>query len=96
VTLVEERKATEPWVPDILNIGTRGVRVKIWTFLFVNPSQWFTAQEIAGYLSMPLSTVQVALKDIRILGPRIESEDTKRSGKGRPKKRYRYQAILQT
>jgi len=93
---MKERRATEPWVPEILKMGTRGVRVKIWTFLFLNPSRWFNAQQIAEYLGMPLSTVQVAIKDVRIIGPGIRCEDIERSGKGRPEKRYRYQRILPT
>lgn len=84
----------EPWVPEILKIGTRGVRAKIWTFLFVNKPYWFTAQEIAKHLDMPLSTVQVALKDVRILGPGIVYEDIERSGKGRREKKYSYQGLL--
>ena len=77
-----------PWVPPILKLGTRGVRTKIWTFLYVNENRWFTAKEISRYLKMPLSTVQLALKDIRQYAPRIISDDKYKSGKGRPEKIY--------
>jgi predicted transcriptional regulator len=84
-----------PEVPEILRTGTRGVRVKIWTFLYLNEPRWFTAQQIAEYLKMPLSTVQVALKDLRSLAPRIQCQDIDREGKGRPEKEYSFQKILQ-
>lgn len=87
---MEKGKSTDAWIPKILRIGRRGVRAKIWTFLFVNRPNWFTAQEIAGYLGMPLSTVQVAIKDVCALSPRIDNEDIKKLGKGRPEKRYRF------
>lgn len=81
-------------VPEILRMGTRGVRIKIWTFLYLNQPSWFTAQEIAEHLNMPLSTVQVALKDLRLLAPRIQSENKQRFSKGRPEKQYCFQQIL--
>jgi predicted transcriptional regulator len=84
----------EVWVPPILRIGHRGVRAKIWAFLYVNQSRWFTAKEISEHLDMPLSTVQVALKDLLILGPRIESRDKDRSGRGRPEKEYSFQRVI--
>ena len=52
---------------------------------------WFTAQDVAEHLDMPLSTVQVALKDLRVLAPRIISKDKERSSKGRPEKEYSFQ-----
>ena len=93
VAHLEEGRVMEPWVPRILIIGKRGVRVKIWTFLYVNRPHWFTAQQIAKFLSMPLSTAQAALKDVRVLGPGLECEDKERSGKGRPEKKYGFQGI---
>jgi len=80
-----------PLVPEILKIGTRGVRTKIWTFLYLNQPNWFTSQEIAKYLDMPLSTVQVALKDICSIAPRIKCRDKPKIGKGRPEKMYSFQ-----
>ena len=88
---MEEERGKGVWVPDILKIGSRGVLAKIWAFLYVNRPMWFTAQEIAEYLDMPLSTVQVALKDLRVLAARIICEDKERSGKGRPEKEYSFQ-----
>ena len=84
----------EPQVPEILKVGTRGVRAKIWTFLYLNQPEGFTAQKIAQHLEMPLSTVQVALKDICSIAPRILSRDIERTVKGRPEKEYRFQKIL--
>ena len=52
-----------------------------------------SAQEIAEHLDMPLSTVQVALKDLR-LAPRRLCRDIEKSGKGRPEKEYSFQRIL--
>lgn len=83
------------WVPNILKVGRRGVRAKIWAFMHANPSRGFTAREIAKYLEMPLSTVQIALKDLCSLAPRIKPRDKEREGKGRPEKEYRFQRILQ-
>ena len=80
-------------VPEILKVGTRGVRAKIWTFLYLNKSHWFTAQEMSQYLEMPLSTVQVALKDIRSIAPRIKCKDKPKNGKGRPEKEYSFQKM---
>ena len=79
-----------PWVPEILKAGTRGVRAKIWIFLYLNQPDWFTSQEISGHLDMPLSTVQVALKEICSIAPRIRCRDKQRSGKGRPEKEYMF------
>jgi predicted transcriptional regulator len=80
-----------PWVPEILKVGTRGVRSKIWTFLYLNQPDWFTSNEISEHLDMPLSTVQVALKEICSIAPRIEYRDKPQSGKGRPEKEYSFQ-----
>ena len=66
------------WVAEVLKIGNRGVRAKIWTFLYVNESRWFTAKEISDYLEMPHSTVQVALKDLLRYAPRVWSVDKER------------------
>jgi len=83
------------WVPEILKVEKRGVRAKIWTFIYLNTPRWFTAQEISNHLGMPLSTVQMALKDLRDIAPRIDSRDKEISGKGRPEKEYRFQRLLQ-
>jgi len=83
-----------PRVPEILKVGTRGVRAKIWTFLYLNQSNWFTAQEMSKYLEMPLSTVQVALKDICSIAPRIRCKDKPKNGKGRPRKEYSFHKTL--
>jgi len=82
------------WVPEILKIGTRGVRAKIWAFLYVNENRWFTAKEISGYLEMPLSTVQVTLKDLLPYAPRVWSWDKGRTGRGRPEKMYSFQRSI--
>jgi len=89
-------KLDEVWVPEILRIGTRGVRAKIWAFLYVNEAKWFSAKQIAAYLDMPLSTVQVALKDLLPKAPRVTSVDRERSGKGRPEKIYSFQRFIQS
>ena len=78
------------WVPAVLKVGTRGVRAKIWAFLLVNESSWFTAKDISTHLDMPLSTVQVALKDLLLIAPRIQSNDKDRFRKGRPEKEYSF------
>ena len=57
----------------------------------MNERRWFTAREISGYLEMPLSTVQVALKDLLRIAPRVWSLDKDRVGRGRPEKRYSFQ-----
>jgi predicted transcriptional regulator len=85
----------EVQVPEILRLGRRGVRVKIWTLLRVNKNRWFTAKEISEHLGMPLSTVQIALKDLRILAPRIRCRDKDRFGRGRPEKEYSFQEMLE-
>jgi hypothetical protein len=79
----------EVFVPQILVLGTRGVRVKIWTFLLLNRPRWFTARQIAQHLRMPLSTVQVALHDLRDIAPNIQDNDRVRSERGRREKEYR-------
>jgi predicted ArsR family transcriptional regulator len=78
-------------VPRILFTGKRGVNIKIWTFLYINDHRWFTAKEISEYLELPLSTVQLSLKRINKIAPRIHSEDIQTEGPGRPEKRYRLQ-----
>jgi len=79
----------QPWVPEILKVGSRGTPIKIWTLLYLNQSKWFTAKEIAKYLGLPLSTIQFALKDLRRL-PRVICQDEPRRSAGRPRKRYKY------
>ena len=81
------------YVPPLLKVGHRGVNVKVWALLRVNPDCWFTSQEIAQCLEMPLSTVQLALKNLRLLAPRVVYRDKPHPGKGRPKKEYQFQRI---
>ena len=73
---------------------TRGVRAKIWAFLLVNDGRWFTAKEISDFLEMPKSTVQVALKNLLQVAPRVWSVDKGRIGKGRPEKMYSFQKFI--
>lgn len=82
------------WAPEGLKIGTRGVRAKIWAFLLVNERRWFTAKEISGYLEIPLSIAQVALKDLLRIAASVWSLDKEREGKGRPGKRYSFQRFI--
>ena len=37
--------------------------------------QWFTSRVIAEYLGLPLSTVQLALRQVDRMAPRVQSED---------------------
>jgi hypothetical protein len=90
-----ERGDEEVFVPNVLLWGTRGVRVKIWTFLFVNKPRWFTARQIAQYLQMPLSTVQVAIHDLLTIAPNIQDNDRIRSDRGRREKEYQFNPINQ-
>jgi hypothetical protein len=43
---------------------------------------------------MPMSTVQVALKDLLQIAPRVWSLDKMREGKGRPEKMYSFQKFI--
>jgi len=43
---------------------------------------------------MPLSTVQVALKDLLDIAPRVWSVDKGREGRGRPEKMYSFQRFI--
>jgi len=89
-------KLDEVWVPEILRVGTRGVRAKIWAFLYVNEGKWFSAKQIASYLDMPMSTVQVSLKDLLPNAPRVISMDREKCGRGRPEKIYSFQRFIQS
>jgi predicted Co/Zn/Cd cation transporter (cation efflux family) len=60
----------------------------------VNERRWFTAREISGFLEMPLSTVQVALRDLLRIAPSVWSLDKEREGKGRPEKSYSFQRFI--
>jgi predicted ArsR family transcriptional regulator len=60
----------------------------------VNERRWFTAKEISDFLEMPLSTVQVSLKDLLQVAPRVWSVDKDRKGKGRPEKMYSFQKFI--
>ena len=81
----------EPEVPVILKMGKRGANIKAWTFLRLNFNQWFTAREVSGYLELPLSTVQLALRRLVRIAPRIESKEIMVDQRGRREKQYRYQ-----
>ena len=81
----------EPEVPGILKLGRRGANVKAWTFLRLNHGQWFTAREVSGYLELPLSTVQLALRRLVVIAPLIESREIMVDQRGRREKQYRYQ-----
>ncbi len=85
----------EPEVPGILKLGRRGANIKAWTFLRLNENQWYTAREISGYLELPLSTVQLALRRLVNIAPRVESEEISVDQRGRREKQYRYQTNLE-
>ncbi len=81
----------EPEVPAILKMGQRGANIKIWTFLRLNENQWYTSKEIAGYLELPLSTVQLTLRRLVIIAPMIQSKEIEVDQRGRREKQYCYQ-----
>ena len=83
----------EPEVPDILKMGRRGSNIKCWTFLRLNENRWFTAREVSGFLELPLSTVQLALRRLVIIAPRIQSEEIQVDQRGRREIKYRFQRI---
>ena len=85
----------EPEVPGILKLGRRGANIKAWTFLRLNENQWYTAREISGYLGLPLSTAQLALRRLDGIAPRIHSQDIMVNQRGRREKQYRYQTNLE-
>jgi predicted transcriptional regulator len=60
----------------------------------VNERRWFTAKEISDHLEMPLSTVQVALRDLLRIAPSVWSLDKEREGRGRPEKSYSFQRFI--
>jgi hypothetical protein len=81
-------------VPEILRTGRHGSNVKVWAFLYVNSGQWFTSRDIAEYLSLPLSTVQLALRQVDRMSPRVQSKDIEVDHRGRREKRYRFQRVV--
>ncbi len=81
-------------IPEILRTGRHGSNVKVWAFLYVNSGQWFTSRDIAGYLSLPLSTVQLALRQVHRMAPRVQREDIEVVYRGRREKRYRLQRVI--
>jgi hypothetical protein len=83
-----------PEVPDILKMGHRGANIKVLTFLRLNPDQWFTARAVSGYLEMPLSTAQLALRRLVGVTHRIQMEDISIDQRGRREKRYRFQRLF--
>ncbi len=83
----------EPEVPQILKMGRRGSSIKVWTFLRLNYGHWFTAREISEYLELPLSTVQIALRTLVNIAPRIESDEIETDQRGRPEHQYRFKQI---
>ena len=78
-------------IPVILRMGRHGSNVKIWTFLYVNSGRWFTSRDISEYLDLPLSTVQLALRRVHRIAPRVQSEEIIVDNRGRREKRYRLQ-----
>ena len=83
----------EPEVPGILKLGHRGANIKAWTFLRLNPDQWYTAREISGYLELPLSTVQLALRRLVTIAPHVKFEEISVDQRGRREIKYRYQTV---
>ncbi len=81
-------------IPGILRTGRHGSNVKVWAFLYVNSGQWFTSRAIAEYLSLPLSTVQLALRQVDRMAPRVQREDIEVDNRGRREKRYRFQRLI--
>ncbi len=81
-------------IPEILRTGRHGSNVKVWAFLYVNSGQWFTSRDTAGYLSLPLSTVQLALRQVHRMTPRVQREDIEVDHRGRRQKRYRFQRLI--
>ena len=81
-------------IPEILRTGHRGANVKVWAFLYVNTGQWFTSRDIAEYLGLPLSTVQLALRQVDRMAPRVQREDIEVDYRGRREKRYRLQRLI--
>ena len=80
-------------IPEILRTGRHGANIKVWAFLYVNSGKWFTSRDIAGYLSLPLSTVQLALRQVHRMAPRVQSKDIEVDHRGRREKRYRFQRL---
>ena len=78
-------------IPEILRTGHRGANVKVWAFLYVNSGQWFTSRDISEYLSLPLSTVQLALRQVDRIAHRVQSKDIEVDHRGRREKKYRFQ-----
>ena len=81
-------------IPEILRTGRHGANIKVWVFLYVNSGQWFTSRDIAGYLRLPLSTVQLAMRQVHRMAPRVESEDIEVDHRGRREKKYRFQRLI--
>jgi len=81
-------------IPEILRTGRHGSNIKVWAFLYVNSGQWFTSRDIAEYLSLPLSTVQLALRKVHRMAPRVQSKDIEVDHRGRREKRYRFQRVV--
>ncbi len=81
-------------IPEILRTGHRGANVKVWAFLYVNSGRWFTSRDVAEYLDLPLSSVQLALRQVYRMAPRVQSEDIEVDHRGRRQKRYRFQRII--
>ena len=85
----------DPEVPGILKMGRRGANVKAWTFLRLNADQWYTSREISGYLELPLSTVQLALRRLVKIAPLIQSREIEVDQRGRREKQYRFQPVTE-
>jgi len=81
-------------IPEILRTGRHGANIKVWAFPYVNSGQWFTSKAIAEILSLPLSTVQLALRQVERIAPRVKREDIEVDHRGRREKRYRFQRFV--
>ncbi len=81
-------------IPEILRTGHRGANIKVWAFLYVNTGQWFTSRDIAEYLGLPLSTVQLALRQVERMAPRVKRKDIEVDHRGRREKKYRFHRLI--
>ncbi len=53
-----------------------------------------TLEDFEEYLSLPLSTVQLALRQVHRMAPRVQSKDIEVDHRGRREKRYRFQRLI--
>ena len=81
-------------IPEILRTGRHGANIKVWAFLYVDSGQWFISKDISKYLTLHLSTVQLALRQVHRMAPRVQSKDIEVDHRGRREKRYRFQRLV--